>query len=107
MHLVERMTLPPNTCLVCGCGNTPDGVTGIVGPFVDLGIDYNWGDSGYLCQDCAGKVAVLMGWISPDTEKVIRLQVAKLEQKIHDLEATIDLKRKRERQALKKARASS
>lgn len=105
--LVERMTQTPNACLVCGNGNVPDGQTGVIGPFVDLGIDYNWGDSGYLCLDCVGRIAVLAGWISPDTEKAYRRTVKGLKEKIHDLEATIDLKRERERSALKRARAVS
>jgi hypothetical protein len=103
--LVEKMTMAPNQCLCCGKGNTPDGQTGEVGPFVDLAIDYNWGDSAYLCPDCVGRCAVLMGWISPDTEKTYKQTIKGLHAKIHDLEATIDLKRKRERQALRKVRA--
>jgi hypothetical protein len=100
------MTLAPNTCLICGRGNTPDGVTGEIGPYIDLGIDYNWGDSGYFCMDCAGKLAVLAGWIAPDTQKDLKRRIERLQEKIHDLESTIELKRRRERAALRKARAA-
>jgi hypothetical protein len=77
-----------------------------VGPFANLGIDYNWGDSGYLCGDCVGQLAVLFDWISPDTAKDNQRQIKRLEQKIHDLEGEIDMRRRRERTALSKARAA-
>jgi len=105
MMLVETMTQAPNSCMVCGRGNTPDRETGQVGPFLSLGIDYNWGDSGYLCEDCSGKAAVLFGWISPDTKRQFEREIKKLEQKIHDLEGEIDMRRRREHSALAKARA--
>jgi hypothetical protein len=104
MFLVETMTMAPNCCLTCGKGNTPDGRTGVVGPFVDLAIDYNWGDSGYMCSDCVAKLAVLFGWISPDTKKEQDLKIAKLEKEIHDLNADMDRRRLREKKVLRKAR---
>jgi hypothetical protein len=97
MRLVETMTLPPNNCMSCGRGNTPDGATGQVGPFVDLEIDYNWGDSGYFCEDCAGKVAACIGWISPQIAADKDEEIKSLGRKIHDLEGEIDMRRRRER----------
>jgi hypothetical protein len=101
------MTLAPNRCLVCGKGNTPDGVTGKVGPFLSLGIDYNWGDSGYLCEECVGRAAVFFEWISPDTQSQLSRRIKDLEKKVHDLEGEIEMRRRRERGALKRARAVS
>jgi hypothetical protein len=106
MFLVETMTMAPNTCMGCGRGNTPDPNTGEVGPFLNLGIDYNWGDSGYLCEECVGKAAVLFDWISPDTRTRLNQQIKGLEKKIHDLEGEIDMRREREKTAMKKARAA-
>lgn len=103
--LVERMNQSPNTCMKCGRGNTPDGVDGTIGPFVDLGIDYNYGDSGYLCVPCIEEVAALVGWISPDTAKDQRREIKKLEKEIHNLEADLEKRRQRERKALRAARA--
>jgi hypothetical protein len=103
--LVETMTMAPNACMMCGKGNVPDRETGVVGPYANLGIDYNWGDSGYLCGDCVGQLAVLFGWISPDTKKQQDRKIKSLDQKIHDLEGEIDMRRRRERTELKKARA--
>lgn len=105
MHLVETMVQPPNQCLVCGKGNTPDGRTGKVGPFLDLGIDYNWGDSAYLCDECVGKAAVHFGWISPDTHTELKREIKRKDEKIHNLEGEIDMRRRRERQSLRRARA--
>jgi len=107
MHLVETMTQAPNACMVCGRGNVPDRETGQVGPFLYLGIDYNWGDSGYLCEDCTGKAAVLFGWISPDTKRDLERQIKKLKQQIHDLEGEMDMRRRREHAALARARGTA
>ena len=105
MFLVETMTMSPNACMACGKGNVPDGVTGKVGPFLNLGIDYNWGDSGYLCGDCIAQAAVMFGWISPDTKLEMEREAKRLRKEIHDLEATIDQRRRRERNALRRVRA--
>ena len=105
MHLVQTMTMAPNRCLVCGNGNVEDRETGEVGPFLDLGIDYNWGDSAYLCGNCAGQAAMHFGWISPDTKLELEQKVKRQNKKIHDLEGEIDMRRERERSALRRARA--
>lgn len=104
--LVERMTLPPSTCMKCGCGNVPDGDTGEIGPFLDLGLEYNWGDSGYLCLRCVAIVATTAGWISPDTQKDLERKLKKQEKEIHDLQSEIDQRRQRERSAIRRARAA-
>lgn len=90
MHLVERMTLSPAVCMHCGMGNTADGDTGVIGPFIDLGLDYNWGDSGYCCIPCAGKIAAIAGWITLDEKKDLDKALARKEKEIHELEATRD-----------------
>jgi len=100
------MTLPPATCMKCGRGNTPDGDTGEVGPFLDMGLEYNWGDSGYLCMDCLGLMAVTANWISPDTEKQLRKEIKRLEKKLHDKNAELDIRARREGAAIRRARAA-
>jgi hypothetical protein len=89
----------------CGRGNTPNGDTGEIGPFLDLGLEYNWGDSGYLCMECVGEMAVVAGWIAPDTEKLLRKQIARLEKKLHDKDAEIEVRARRESSAIRRARA--
>src|SRR5690348_15074979 len=103
--LVETMVQAPCACMMCGKGNIPDRETGRLGPFANLGIDYNWGDSGYLCEECVGKLAVLFDWISPDTKKEMEREIKKLRKNIHDLEGEIEMRRRRERAALRTARA--
>jgi hypothetical protein len=95
MLLVNRMTMAPNRCMVCGCGNVPDGETGEVGPFIDLGIDYNWGDSGYLCLVCGGKIAAMSGWSTPDELKDLQRIIEKKDKEIHNLRAKMRLRNKR------------
>jgi hypothetical protein len=106
IQLVERMTLPPATCMKCGCGNVADGGTGDVGPFLDMGLEYNWGDSGYLCMKCLGLMAVTGGWISPDKAKDLERQIKRLQKKNHDLHAEIDIRARREATAIRRARAA-
>lgn len=106
IQLVERMTLPPGTCMKCGCGNVPDGDTGEIGPFLDMGLEYNWGDSGYLCMKCVGLMSVEAGWISPDTKREYDQQIARLEKKLHDAKAEVEERAKRERASLRRARAA-
>src|SRR5215472_13361304 len=100
------MTLPPGTCMKCGRGNTPDGDTGEIGPFLDMGLEYNWGDSGYLCMDCVGLIAVTAGWIAPDTEKGYLRQISRLKKQLHDKDAEIEIRSKREQSAIRRARAT-
>lgn len=106
IQLVERMTLPPGNCMKCGRGNTPDGETGEIGPFLDLGLEYNWGDSGYLCMDCVGHMAVAAGWISPDSKKELEREIKQLKKKVHDKDAEIEERTRRENSALRRARAA-
>lgn len=86
MFTVERMTYDPCRCVVCGKGNVPDGDTGEIGPFIDLGIEVGWNDHAYLCLDCGTKVGALAGMISEDEKKDLTREVRKQHEKIHDLE---------------------
>jgi hypothetical protein len=95
MFLVERMTMAPNRCLVCGSGNVEDGETKKLGPFIDLGIDYNWGDSAYLCMKCAGQIALLAGWCTPDEKKDLEREIRKHQKTIHNLEAKVEARARR------------
>jgi hypothetical protein len=104
--LVERMTLAPGTCMKCGAGNTPDGDTGKIGPFIDLAMDYNYGDSGYFCIPCAEKVGVLAGLISADTAKDLERKIKAKDEAIHELQAEIEQRRNRMRQLKRRADAA-
>ena len=97
------MERPPGTCMMCGCGHTPDN-NGVIGPFIDLAIDYNWGDSGYLCIPCATIVGVTAGCATPDTLKDRDRQIAKLEKEMHELQSEMEVRRRREKAAVRRAR---
>lgn len=104
IHLVERMTEPPACCLVCGSGNVPQN-DGLVHPAVDLGADVNWGDSTYLCEMCATIVGATIGMLTTDDAQDYKSTIRGLQKQVHDLEATIDTKRRTERAAVRRARA--
>lgn len=104
MHVVDRMTQSPPNCMICGVGNTPD-TEGNIGPFLDLERDVNWGDSTYLCESCGSKVGASFGMITTTEAEEHHLQMQALKKKLHDKDAEIGLRRRRERQAMKKAKA--
>lgn len=106
MHLVERMTQAPPQCIFCGAGNTPYEDTERVGPFIDTERDTGWGDPIYICtrESCAGQVAVLAGWISPDTAKDLERRIKKLTKDLHDAHAAQQIA---ERHARKRKRVTA
>jgi len=96
MHLVERMTQSPPTCLICGRGNTPD-KDGNVGPFLDLERDVNWGDSTYICEDDATKIGAFFGMVSATDISDLHSKIAKLEKTLHDEVSRFEQYRRRTR----------
>lgn len=99
MHNVERMVQSPPQCIFCGAGNTPYEDTLAIGPFIDTERDTGWGDPIYICHrpSCAGQIAVLAGWVSPDTAQDLRRTVARLEKELHDLRARKETRARRAR----------
>jgi hypothetical protein len=90
MRLVERMTLDPCRCLVCGRGNVPDGDTGDIGPFIDLDMESGWQDHSYLCTDCGVKVGAMAGMVTPDEAKDLEREVRRLKIELHEKDAQLD-----------------
>jgi hypothetical protein len=80
--LTEHVTQPPGCCLLCA-GNPVDETKEDhpLLPFIHVpGLDVNWGDSVYICWNCASVMADLLG--RPDSEKVKAiLRGAKLQKK--------------------------
>jgi hypothetical protein len=83
--------------MICGMGNT-EGEDGKVGPFLDLEMDYNWGDSGYFCMGCASKVAGYTGWKTPDEYKDLERELTKVRQELHDVQADLEIKQRKVRE---------
>lgn len=99
--LVERMTDHPPNCMFCGKGNTPDGDTGEIGPFLATPIDRNWGDSCYICEDCGVAIGAMFGAITPDEAQDMERQLKAKNKEIHELNAELDVRRQRERRRVR------
>lgn len=60
-------TMPPGDCFICSC--KPVDESGSPREFVyPEGMDINWGEVPYICWDCCGIIADLIG--RPDEEKI-------------------------------------
>lgn len=94
MRLVERMQQHPPNCIHCGKGNV-ENAHGEIDPAVDLERDVNWGDSTYLCADCAQRIGMLVGMVYEGEVEDEKRKVARLEQQVHDLQAERDLHKRR------------
>lgn len=72
-------TNPPGDCFICSC--RPVDEKGELYEFVYVeGMDINWGETPYICWDCAGIIADLIG--RPEAEKIKAvLRGAKLQKK--------------------------
>jgi hypothetical protein len=105
VRLVERMTGSPPNCFNCGKGNTPDGDSGEIGPFLDMQREVNWDDDVYLCTDCATEIGAMVNMLTKDEVQDLERKNKQLKKKVHDLEAEMDIRKRRESQALRKARA--
>jgi hypothetical protein len=86
------MTQQPPTCIFCGAGNTPYEGTEEIGPFIDTERDTGWGDPIYIClrDSCAGQIAMLAGWVSPDTKQDLENHVGALQRKLHDANSSLE-----------------
>jgi hypothetical protein len=99
MHLVDRMTEAPATCLICGKGNVPNN-DGSIGPFLDMERDVNWGDPTYLCEDCGTKIGAMFGMVSVTEIEDLRSVNRNLEKKLYDLEASAEIRRRKVREVM-------
>ncbi len=105
MHLEERMTLPPYHCMICGRGNPTDNDPHPV-QFVDLERDVDWGDAAYLCTDCVVKLVDIAGFVSKDQLQEKEDLIAKKDEEIHELKATLDSTNRRVKQILSGSKAA-
>jgi hypothetical protein len=102
MRTVEIMTLDPCRCIGCGKGNTPDGDTGEVGPFIDLEMEVGWNDHAYICLDCGVKVGAIAGMISEDEFKDLKRALRVKEHELHAAKSELDETTRRLRGTQKK-----
>lgn len=83
--LTDRITQPPGCCLLCA-SNPVDETKAEkpLLPFIHVpGLDVNWGDSVYICWNCAGVMADLLGRPAEEKVKAV-LRGAKLQKKANE-----------------------
>lgn len=77
LELVDQMTEQPGACILCG-GNPP-GPDGQTRPAIHaVGLDVNWGDSVYVCGECADLIADLIGRVDEKEHKALQHDYRKL-----------------------------
>lgn len=91
MRLLE---VTPAPCLICGKGNTPDS-NGDRLKFVDLERDVNWNDPAILCEDCLANAAGLVGMLSKDTLREMKVQLREKDKELHDAKVAMDQMKRR------------
>lgn len=107
MRLVERMIESPNHCGICGRGNTPDGDTHVIGPFIDTGVQFSWGETLYICLDCGTRIGALSGMGSPDDLQDRDQEIATLKRQLHEARADSEFQRARDVAQIASQRAAA
>lgn len=77
--LVTGMPLEPHACVVCARGPRDNDGNIRENVFAEA-VDINWGDSVYVCPECAGLMANLFGYLAPDDVKELEARVKELEE---------------------------
>ena len=91
MRILE---VTPAPCLICGAGNTPDS-HGDRRRFVDLERDVNWNDPAILCEDCLANAAGLIGMLSRDTLREMKVQLREKDKELHDAKVEMNQMQRR------------
>jgi len=91
---VRILEVTPAPCLICGAGNTPDS-HGDRRRFVDLERDVNWNDPAILCEDCLANAAGLVGMLSKDTLREMKVQLREKDKELHDAKVKMDQMQRR------------
>jgi len=76
LKLVDQMTENPAQCMFCGTTPSHDGKAL---PAIEAeGIDYDWGLTPYVCSECVGIMAQLMGYITPEVRGDLERELREL-----------------------------
>jgi hypothetical protein len=77
--LVDGMPLEPHACVCCSKG--PRGGDGEIRKNIFAeAVDINWGDSVYICPECAVRMAELMGYVTPEDAEELKRRIKELEE---------------------------
>jgi hypothetical protein len=91
MHLIE---VTPQPCMICGTGNTPTN-DGSRRQFIDLERDTFWDDPAIICEDCALRIAGLVGAPSPEEIQQAKAEVRRLKTSLHEARTELDANKRR------------
>jgi len=86
LEIVKGMELTPQACVICA-NNPADELTGeqqqaIFAP----GVDYDWGNSLYICKSCGEKIADLLGRVPIEEHEELKEEFEDLKEEHDDLE---------------------
>lgn len=88
LERVTGMGLTPHACVLCA-GNPVDELTGKQKDAVFApGVDVNWGNSVYICEECVDVIAELFGRVSEEDHSLLLVKHADLAAEFEKLQAT-------------------
>lgn len=75
IDLVDNMRKAPGKCLAC---NTTPNENGKPLPAIDLNVDVDWGNNAYICAECGGIIADLLGRPSAEEFEALKREYDQL-----------------------------
>ena len=88
IELVKAMVQNPGTCMACG--GSPCDESGKQKPAIDLGVDINWGEGAYVCEDCVHLIVKFFGYEDLDTITKTREENERLRKENTDLSKKLE-----------------
>lgn len=84
LTIVHGMELQPNTCLLCNSNPVDDEGNQKRAIFAE-GVDVDWGNSVYICEECADLIADLVGRSTREGFDRLVQEVEELQEKYDEL----------------------
>ena len=89
LELVDRMDQMPGHCMLCN--SQPAEADGKPKPAVfAAGVDVNWGDAAYVCEECGVVIGKLFGMITPEKAEELETRNSFLEKQNKKLQKKLD-----------------
>lgn len=89
LERVEVMSESPGTC--AACGSQPSDEEGNPKPAIEaVGVDVDWGNSLYLCEECVFVAGELLGMVTKDKAEILTSRNKFLEKQNKKLQKKIE-----------------